>query len=631
VVGSRQRHVLALVAVVLAVTTAGVLVNRFVLQAEWWQVDREIAAAPATRLADLGPPPGPIASTWQLATAVRRSGLSPYDQVAHALVEGQMVVVSGRGIDVRDARTGEARWHYNRTDWAVRGWAATRDHLVAYLERAGHGEDRLVVGFDAASGRLLWRARGDAPAVTERSTLRWPAGSDVVLTTDGGHRTLRGRSATTGKRLWTTAVPRGCELSEAAAHGSGGSETLAVLTLACDGRGRVLAVDPATGRTRWSRTFRSAEPPAVAVQGEVTTAFDGTALRAFDGHGRQIMARVGDDLCGAMCPTVLSGRRLVVVYRAGGQRAAERSMEAIDVSSGGIAWRRDVPDYSALTVAGDRLYALRPRLAENLLPAGIDIVAPDDGETTTVPAPFVVGPGVDGVRPWMAAAGGLLYVAVPEVAPRVAMDQPRNPYPAGTARLIALRGGAAGRGPEELGGVPVADWPDACGLLRKSDLTAVRTGRFRARPQHGVVGEIRLRHPVSCRYEPEDYKGQSAVALTVTVEWVAASRQAATELFAAWRATEPLARQRPDISDEAYELGTSGTIAIRMDRYILAVNAYQTPGVATRLARAAVARLPGAPVTPSQGATGSTAVPPPSAGTSGSPSPPDAIRLPKGK
>jgi hypothetical protein len=238
---------------------------------------------------------------------------------------------------------------------------------------------------------------------------------------------------------------------------------------------------------------------------------------------------------------------------------------------------------------------------------------------------------MDGVRPWMAAAGGLLYVAVPEAAPRVGMDEPRSPYPAGAARLVALRGGAGGRGPEELGGVPVADWPDACGLLRKSDLTAVRTGRFRARPQRGVVGEIRLRHPVSCRYEPEDYKGQSAAALTVTVEWVAASRQAATELLAAWRATEPLARERRDIGDEAYELGTSGTIAIRMDRYILAVNAYQTPGVATRLARAAVARLPGAAVTPSPGAGGSSATPSPSAAASGPVSPPDATPAPRGK
>ncbi|MCW2898062.1 MAG: hypothetical protein JWO67_327 [Streptosporangiaceae bacterium] len=591
-VGSRQRHVLGLVAVVLAVTTAAVLVNRFVLQAEWWQVDHTVTARPVARMADLGPPPGPVASTWQLATPIRRSGLSPYDQVAHAIVDGQLVVVSGRGLDVRDARTGEARWHYNRGDWNLLGWAATRNHLIAYLERAGHGQDRQVVGFDAASGRLLWRADGDSPAVTERSTLRWPAGSDVVLTTDDGHRMLRGRAAATGRRLWTVPLPRGCELPEAAAHRSGGSETLAVLSLDCGSLGRVIAIDPATGRTRWTRSLGSQEPPAVAVDGDVTTVFDGTALRLYRPGGQEFASRSGDDLCGAMCPTALSGGRLVVVYRQGKDPAAKRHMEAIEVSSGRSAWQRDAPDYSALALGGDRLYGLRPRLAESLLPAGIDIVSPADGQTTTVPAPFVVGPGMDGVRPWLAAAGGLLFVAVPEAAPRADMEAQRGPYPAGAARLIALRGGPAGRGPEELGGVAVADWPDACALLRRRDLTAVRPGGYRTRPEHADVGVLRLPRSVSCRYEPEDYKGQSAAAMTVTVEWVSSSPQAATELLAAWRATEPLARQLLDINDEAYEIGTSGTIAVRVDRYILAVNAYQAPGVANRLARAAAARLP---------------------------------------
>ncbi|MBC6458186.1 PQQ-binding-like beta-propeller repeat protein [Actinomadura sp. HBU206391] len=591
-IGGRQRHVLSLVAVVLAVTTAAVLINRFVLQAEWWQVDQKVTDRPAGRLADLGPPPGPVALTWQLPTAVRRSGLSPYDQVAHGVVQGQVVVVSGRGLDVRDARTGAERWHYNRSDWTLLGWAATGGHLLAYFERAGHRGDRLIAGFDAVSGRLLWRAPGEAPAVTERSSLRWPAGSGVVLTTDTGRRSLRGRSAATGKRLWTTPLPRGCELPDATAHGSGGSETLSVLSLDCDRHGRVLAIDPATGRTLWSRTLRPAEPPAVTVDGDVTAVFDGDSLRAYRRDGKEIAARLGDDLCGAMCPVVLSGDRLIMVYRQGDDRAAARRMEAIEVSSGRTVWQHDVPDYAALTVSGDRLYALRPRLAENLLPAGIDIVAPADGETTTVPAPFVVGPRMDGARPWLAAAGGLLYVAVPEVGPRQSADERRDPYPAGAARLIALRGGPGGHGPDEFGGVATADWPDACGLLRKSDLAAVRTGRYRTRPERTSVGDVPLPRPVSCRYEPDDDKGQSARALTVTVEWVAGTPQAATELLAAWRATEPLARQLMDGGDEAYEFGTSGTIAVRVGRYIVAVNAYQTPGVANRLARAVAARLP---------------------------------------
>lgn len=597
-VGSRQRLVLGLVAAVLAVATAGVLINRFVLQAEWWQVDHEVTVEPAPRPAEMGPPPGPVASTWQLATAVQRSGLSPYDQVAHAVVLGQLVVVSGRGLDVRDARTGRARWHYYRSDWALLGWAATRDHIVAYLERSGHRDDRLMVGFDAVSGRLLWQVEGDVPAVTERTMLRWPAGSDVVLTTDGDRNMLRGRSAATGEQLWTAGLPHGCALPETAAQGSGGSETLAVLALDCDGPGRLLAVDPGTGRARWVKTFRSAEPPMVAVNDDVTTVFDGTALRVYNRAGREIATRAGDDLCRAMCPVVLSGGRLIVVYQ-DERRGSQRRMEAIDVSSGRGVWLHEVPDYAALTVAGDHIYALRPRLTEDLLPAGIDIIAPADGAMTTVPAPFVLGPGVEGVRPWLAAAGGLLYVVVPETAPRLDPGDRRGPYPAGAARLIALRGGPAGRGPEELGGVEEADWPDACALLRRHDLDAVRPGGYRTRPERASVGDVRLPHPVSCTYEPKDAgpsepgdgTAQSAAALTVTVEWVADDRASATELLAAWRATQPRVRQLLDINDEAYELGTSGTIAVRVDRFIVAVNAYQSPGAATRLARAAATHL----------------------------------------
>jgi putative pyrroloquinoline-quinone binding quinoprotein len=639
--GGRQRLVLGLVAAVLAVATAVVLVNRFVLQAEWWQVDHDVTAAPAPRLAELGPPPGPIASTWQLATAIRHTGLSPYDQVAHAVVLGQIVVASGRGLDVRDARTGRARWHYYRSDWALLGWATTRDHIVAYLERAGHRDDRRVVGFDAVSGRQLWRVDGDVPAGTERTTLRWPAGSDVVLTTDGDRGSLRGRSAATGEQVWTASLPHGCALPEAAALGSGGSETLAVLALDCEGKGRLLAFDPGTGRARWAKTFRTVEPPVVAVTGEVTTVFDGTALRVYSGTGKEIATRSGDDLCRAMCPVARFGDRLVVVYREEG-RPAGRRMEAIDVPSGRSAWSREAPDYAALTVTGDQIYALRPRLTEDLLPAGIDIVAPADGATTTVPAPFVLGPGVEGVRPWLAAAGGLLYVAVPEAEPRAGADERDDPYPAGAARLIALRGGPAGRGPEELGGVAEVAWPDACGLLRESDLAAVRPGGYTARPDRASIGDVRLPHPVSCTYEPktgertgessdagssgddrdhgtgdvrktaepepsesqtpepaatagangpDDGTAQSAAAITVTVEWVADDAATARELLTAWRATLPRVRPLLGIHEEAYELGTSGTIAVRVDRYIVAVNAYQSPGVATRLARAAAARL----------------------------------------
>ncbi|HEU5156292.1 MAG TPA: PQQ-binding-like beta-propeller repeat protein [Streptosporangiaceae bacterium] len=588
--GSRQRLIIGAVTTLVAFVAGAVLVDRFVLQAEWWQVDRSETAAAAPPLAALGPPPGPVVTSWQLATPVHHSGLPPYDQVAHAVVKGQLIVVSGHGLSVRDGRSGQPRWHYYRGGWALLGWAATEDRIVVYTEREGNRGDRLLLGFDVVSGRELWRQSGAIPAATDRTTLRWPAASGVVLTTDGDRTKLHGRSAATGRRLWTKGLPTGCALPEAAAYasdGADGPDPVTAVALGCAGHSRVFAVDPATGRVRLDASYGGADPPEVAVRGSALTAvvvFDGTALRVYR-DGRQLLSRAGDDACATMCPLAVEDDRLILVYRPGD--AKRSSVEAVDLRSGRTLWRRDAPDYAAVTVSGGRLYALRPSLAANLLPAGIDIIGLTGGEVTTVPTPLVLGSRRDIVRPWLGAGGGLLYVGVPEAAPR----------PFGAARLVALRGAASGPGPAELGGVAAADWPDACDLLHKRDLAGFGAGTldYRPRREYARVGRVRLSRAVSCTYEaPGRGPGeeQSAAAPRVTVEWVADTPGAAAGLLAALRAAQGRARDVPGIGDEAYELGLpSGTIAVRVGRYILAVDAFQSPGMATRLARSAAAHL----------------------------------------
>ena len=591
--GSRQRLIIGAATTLAAIVAGAVLVDRFVLQAEWWQVDRSETIAAAPPLARLGPPPGPVVTSWQLTTPVHHSGLPPYDQVAHAVVEGQLVVVSGHGLSVRDGRTGQARWHYYRSGWSLLGWAATGDRIVVYTERDGDRGDRLLLGFDVVSGQELWRQSGAMPAATDRTTLRWPAAAGMVLTTDGDRTTLHGRSAETGRRLWTKALPRGCALPEAASYasdGADGPDPVTAVALDCADHSRVLAVDPTTGRVRLDASYGTADPPEVAVRDAAVVVFDGTALRVYRG-GRQLLSRGGDDACATMCPVAIEGDRLVVVYlpnRPGSDKQGR--MEAVDLRSGRSLWRRAAPDYAAVTVSGGRLYALRPSLAQNLLPAGIDIVDLARGDATTVPTPVVLGSRRDVVRPWLGAGGGLLYVGVPEAAPR----------PFGAARLVALRGAGAGRGPAELGGVAAADWPDACDLLHKRDLADFGPDHldYRPRREYARVGGVRLSHAVSCTYEPPGPSGQrtgeaqSAAAPRVSVEWVADTPGAAAGLLAALRATQGRARDVPGIGDEAYELGLpSGTIAVRVGRYILAVDAFQAPGMATRLARSAAAHL----------------------------------------
>nr|BFE33474.1 hypothetical protein GCM10010200_057250 [Actinomadura rugatobispora] len=463
-------------------------------------------------------------------------------------------------------------------------------------------------------------------------------------------------------------------------------EELSVLALDCEGRSRLVAVEPSGGRVRWIRSLGSQESPEVRVLDGATLAFDGTALRAYDEDGAQIGVWNGDEVCGdAMCPAVVVRGRLIVAYRPGGgreerRRHADRNrgadagpagsagagrdrgrLESVEVSSGRSQWTRDVPGYAAVAEAGGRVYALRPRLDERLLPAGVDVLDPADGTATTVPAPFAMDPALSGARPWLAAAGGLLYAAVPEAAPR----------PTGSARLVALRGGFAGPGPAELGGVAEADWPDACGLLKAPDLAdAHLDGEYTTKPGRAGFGDVRLPRPVTCTYEIEgadlieqpgpadpderdrDLPGDTVPSaspgspvpsasgspgtggpvpsergrpgdsgsakprtsasprrtaspdgretgwgkrgLTVTVKWVAPSAPTASALLQTLQATQSQTRRRTDIGgDEAYEIGpTAGTIALRVDRYIVMVDATQPPGAATRLARAIAGRLP---------------------------------------
>jgi outer membrane protein assembly factor BamB len=585
---SRWRAVPGVLATLITVVCGVILADRLILQAEWWQVNRTVTHVPRPQLADLGPPPGPVTASWQLTTPVADSELPAYDRVAYTLVDGELVVVSGHGLTVHDARTGRERWHYYRGQWSLLGWARTGQVIVAYLERTGHRGNRLMVGLDVVSGTLLWRQRGDVPASTERTTLRWPAGGGVVIVTEDGRHTLYGRSVTTGRHLWSKHLAHGCLLPEAVPYGSASSETVAAFSLDCGARDRTLAIDPRTGRTLFTTNAAHA---AVSVSGDVTAVFDGTGLYAYDRRGRQFLARKGGNVCRDMCPAMTIGDHLLLAYDLAPRPedgTATRRLESVDIASGAISWRREMSGYTALATAGGQVYGLRSRIAGPLLPAGVDVIDPTTGAGTTVPAPLVTRPGLDGVRPWIAAGGGLLYVAVPTA----------RPHPFGGARLVALRGGVRGAGPPELAGVAVHDWPDACSLLTKHDLPRGYAG------EPSPVDVEGLRVPAGCTYRLREHRlrehrrrspapERGAGALSVTVQWVAADPGTASALFWAARDTQNGVRDPVRAGDAAYGLGVpSGTVVMRVGRTIVTVTA-GLPGTATHLATLIAARLRG--------------------------------------
>jgi outer membrane protein assembly factor BamB len=582
---SRWRAVPGVLVTLVALVFGVVLADHLILQAEWWQVNRTVTHAPRPPLADLGPPPGPVTTSWQLSTPVADSELPAYDRVAYTIVDGELVVVSGHGLTVRDARTGKERWHYYRGQWSLLGWARTGQVVIAYLERTGHRGNRLMVGLDAVSGTLLWRQRGDVPAATERTTLRWPAGAGVVIVTEDGRHRLYGRSATTGRRMWSKRLAHGCLVPEAVPYASASSETVAAFSLDCGARDRTLTLDPRTGRTLFTTNAAHA---AVSVAGDVTATFDGEALHAYSRTGREFLVRRGDDVCRDMCPIAATGGRLLVAYdltRQPEDGSATRRLESVDTTTGALAWRREMSGYTALSVSGGLVYGLRWRLADPLLPAAIDVIDPETGAGTTVPAPLVTRPGLDGVRPWLAAGGGLLYVAVPTARPR----------PFGGARLVALRGGIRGAGPPELAGVSPAEWPDACSLLTRHDLP----DGYTSDPSSARVEDLKL--PATCTYRPKQKKHppggggpeREASAISVTVQWVAPDANTASSLFWAARDTQTGVRDPVKAGDAAYGLGVpSGTVMMRVNRTIVTVTA-GLPGTATHLATLIATRLRG--------------------------------------
>src|SRR5690606_2601167 len=399
------RVALGLISGVVAIALVAVLVDRFVLGAEWWQVRHTVTAEPVTPQREVGPPPGPLTVSWERTTHIHHGSVAGYDGVAYAVGLGQVVTASGRGLEVRDARTGAERWSYRRSGWTLLGWASTRSRLLGYFERDGDRGARLVIAFDALSGGLLWRREGLRPAAVPRATLRWPAGSGVLLATDDDRRTLIGVSAATGNRVWRLPLPKRCRLFEGGARPSAGREDLVALALDCGGEerhSRLLAVEPGAGEVAWERRLGSAESPEVSMLDGVTLVSDGTALRAFDEDGEQFGVWRGDDVCGdAMCPGVLLQGRLLVVYHPDGAKRGETRMEAVRVPSGKVEWGREVPAYAALAQAGGRVFALRPRLSGRLLPAGVDIVDPADGDATTAPAPLSVNLDLPGPQPWL--------------------------------------------------------------------------------------------------------------------------------------------------------------------------------------------------------------------------------------
>lgn len=528
---------------------------------------------PPAQLASTGPPPGLLLPAWQVTTNLAGQPAPP-GQVSYGLVDGQLVVVSGTGLDVRDGRTGRPRWHYFQPGGTLAGWAATGTEIAAYFEHVSGRGSHLLVGLDAATGQQLWQSRLDRPAGVEQYSLRWPSGPGVFLVTRDG-RTLMAARSRTGTTAWSRALPDGCSPSAPAPYSSGGDQSLTVFTAECRSGQQVLAMNPANGVLRWSLSPTGGGNAAIMVQHGISAIWDGTTLQVVRGDGRRLLEETGDQLCGDVCRIAVSSGRVLVSYSPDG---TAQVLRAVDIRTAAQAWQEPSAGYQSMTDSGGRVYALRGPLADGLLPAAIDVLNPVNGQITTVALPLAFRAGT-GDQPWLAAAGGLLLAGYP-----LAFDGD-----AGGSRLVALRSAPPGPGPASLGGVAPSQWPNACRLVTQQDLAAaVPAVTFTWQP----IGQRLpgLRYPVSCQYQPS--QGAQSDGILVSVSWVAQTGQQAAGLLGDVLTSYPDADPLPQVGDEAYDLGApDGPVMVRVGRVIAMVRADQDPGAATQLARAAAARL----------------------------------------
>jgi outer membrane protein assembly factor BamB len=528
------------------------------------------------RLADSGPPPGLLLPAWKVTTNLAGQPAPP-GQVSYGLVDGQLVVVSSTGLDVRDGRTGSPRWHYFQPDGILAGWTDTGTEIAAYFEHTAGRGSHLLVALDAATGQQLWQSRVDRPIGAEQYSLRWPSGPGVFLVTRNG-RTLMAARSRTGTTAWSRTLPDGCSPSAPAPYSSGGDQSLAVFTAGCRSGQQVLAMNPADGVLRWSLSPAGGGNAAIMVQHGISAVWDGSTLHVVRGDGRSLLTATGDALCGDVCQIAVSSGRVLVSYSPNG---AAQVLRAVNIGSATPAWQQPSSGYQSMTGSGGWVYALRGPLANGLLPAAVDVIDPASGQFTTVALPLAFRAGT-GNQPWLAAAGGLLLTGYP-----LAFEGQ-----AGGSRLVALRSAPPGWGPASLGGVAPSQWPNACRLVTQQDLAAAIpavTFSWQAAGQR----QAGLPFPVSCQYQPsQPSQGAQSGGVLISVSWVAQTGQQASSLLGNVLASYPDADPLPQVGDEAYDLGAlDGPVMVRVGRAIATVQADQDPGAATQLARAAAVRL----------------------------------------
>ncbi|MBC6462553.1 PQQ-binding-like beta-propeller repeat protein [Actinomadura sp. HBU206391] len=518
-----------------------------------------------------GPAPGQFRKAWQ--ADVPAPPLSPQPRID--FVAGQIVVTSSRGLDTYDGRTGAPRWHYYERSRQLAGITTTADAVVV-TTRAMLADgsiplddktaDLRTTGFDAATGRVLWRADRfqplDGGVPTAYEPVKASSGGVVVLRDRTTQRKLIGVDARTGRQRWTWTVPRldsSCHIDPLDSDGS-----LLSLNVNCHPHADVYALDPATGAVRWQRlsgntrsTVQGRTRSGITMLTRTRSKGRSTGFALIGADGREILKASPRRLELAVGASGLAvvGDRAVVNYADGdGEARGSKVREwigIVNLRTGRLERRVEEHEVSGLVTVGGRVYGVRSWLGEYdgkdsgldpfLVPSALAVIDPATARVTTVPMPF---PRSGFWRPEtmldkMWAVGDRVYMA------RLLK----------TGLRLAAYTPSGARSPVELGGARQGDWSNACALLKGAG--------FWARELHSLdktlaLGRAMIRNP-RCYLD-----GGSEF----WIGWVAPTAQQADELL---DASGSGAKAVPNIGDEAYEVPhySARRLVVRAGRYIV--------------------------------------------------------------
>ncbi|TKJ19108.1 PQQ-binding-like beta-propeller repeat protein [Blastococcus sp. CCUG 61487] len=318
-------------------------------------------AAPADVPA--GAPAGAVSAAWSAD-----GGPMPGDVVE----AGRVVVGSTHGVRALDPLTGEAAWHYTRSNARLCGVTVTDGVAVAVFRTAQRCDE--AVALDAGTGVRTWTRnldlRGDA-VLTSAPSIVLASSPTGVVTLDPLGNNIR----------WRARAPEGCRWLDAAAGGAG----VAVLQR-CAGadHGQLRLYDGFEGTEHWTVDVPLTSGDDVALLGadELVGVRAGDEVRLFAAAGGAPRATLPVEPDAAVGQTSAGG---VVLVRTGS------TLSALDPATGVPRW--SAPANGLPTAADERLvvpdpdgFALRDALTGAELDRWPASVAADGVATILGPA-----------------------------------------------------------------------------------------------------------------------------------------------------------------------------------------------------------------------------------------------------